>query len=164
MKKRMKRVSILFGASMLTACAGTGDVSNGGAGGSIPINTNFYNHWVHSFEEQNGQKTPNIFRLKGSRVFPPSRFRMEFGFDTSGQCNYKYLSPVDAHEMRDCVYTKIGNKVYIYDQAGTLLKHISFTLQSPASKDQMLMTYGVAVPVKASVPAKDDPKKAVKKQ
>jgi len=161
MKKTMKRITILFGALFLTACAGTGDVNSGGASGagSIPTNTNFYTHWVHSFEEQNGQKIPNIFRVKGSKEFPPSRFRMEFGFDPSGQCNYKYLSPVDAHEMRDCVYTKIGNKVYIYDQAGILLKHISFTLQAPASKDKMLMAYGVAAPVK-----KDQKKKSVKKQ
>ena len=161
MKNTAKKIMILCGALALTACAGSGDgTSSGSAGGigSIPTNTNFYNHWVHSFEEQNGQKIPNIFRVKGSKEFPPSRFRMEFGFDPSGQCNYKYLSPVDAHQMRDCVYTKIGNKVYIYDQAGTLLKHISFTLQSPAGKDKMLMTYGVAEPVKK------DEKKAVKKQ
>ncbi len=140
-------------ALILTACAGSGDLNSGGTSGvrSIPANTSFYNYWVHSYEEQNGQKIPNIFRPKGSREFPPSRFRMEFGFDPNGQCNYKYLSPVDAHEMRDCVYTKIGNKVYIYDQAGVLLKHISFTLQSSARKDQMLMAYGVAAAVKKDV-------------
>ena len=156
----MKKITILLATLILSACAGSGDLTSGGTGGagSLPANTNFYNHWVHSFEEQNGQKIPNIFRVKGSREFPPSRFRMEFGFDPSGQCNYKYLSPIDTHEMRNCVYTKIGNKVYIYDQAGALLKHISFTLQSPVSKDRMLMTYGVAAPVKK------DEKKSVKKQ
>lgn len=161
MKNTVKKMTVLLGAFVLTACAGSGDTTSGGAA-SIPTNTNFYAHWVHSFEEQNGQKTPNIFRVKDSRQFPPSRFRMEFGFDPNGQCNYKYLSPVDAHEMRDCVYTKIGNKVYIYDQAGALLKHISFTLQSPASKDRMVMTYGVAEPVKAVT--KEGEKPAVKKQ
>ena len=153
----MKKITILFGALFLTACAGSGDL-NGGAVSSSPVNTNFYKHWVHSYEEQNGQKIPNIFRPKGSKDFPPSRFRMEFGFDQNGQCNYKYLSPVDAHEMRDCVYTKIGNRVYIYDQAGTLLKHISFTLQSPASKDKMVMAYGIATSMKKAE------KKPAKKQ
>ena len=160
MKNTVNKITILLVTLILSACAGSGDGTSGGAGGvgSIPVNASFYNHWVHSFEEQNGQKIPNIFRVKGSREFPPSRFRMEFAFDPSGQCNYKYLSPVDAHEMRNCVYTKIGNKVYIYDQAGILLKHISFTLQSPASQNKMLMAYGVAAPVKKEV------KKAVKKQ
>ncbi|KAG1652853.1 Formamidopyrimidine-DNA glycosylase [Nymphon striatum] len=144
------KAKVATGTKLDLSTAGRiGDGTTGGAG-SLPTNNNFYSHWVHSYEEQNGQKTPNIFRPKGSREFPASRFRMEFGFDPSGQCNYKFLSPVDAHEMRDCVYTKIGNKVYIYDLAGTLLKHISFTLQSPASKDKMVMSYGVAAPIKAS--------------
>ncbi len=163
MKKTVRKIVIVLGVLTLTACAGSGDGTLAGSGvsGSIPSNSNFYTHWIHSFEEQNGQKTPNIFRTKGSKTFPPSRFRMEFGFDPNGQCNYKYLSPVDAHEMRDCVYTKIGNKVYIYDQAGTLLQHISFTLQEPAGKDTMRMTYGVAEPAKASAEAKET-KKSVK--
>ncbi len=146
----MKTNIMIFAASFLTvllsACAGSG-FDSGELGSKATANTNFYQHWVHSYEEQNGQKIPNIFRPKGSRAFPPSRFRMEFGFDLSGECNYKYLSPVDAHEMRDCVYTKIGNKVYLYDDDGVLLKHLSFTLQGPARKDEMRMAYGVQEPV-----------------
>ena len=125
----------------LSACAG---IDGGDSGGSKATdNTNFYQRWVHSYEEQNGAKTPNIFRPAGSRQFPPSRFRMEFGFDPNGQCNYKYLSPTDRHEMRSCIYTKIGKKVYIYDDAGKLLPQISFTLLEPASSNQMRMSYGV---------------------
>lgn len=152
----------LLALLLLTGCAGSGIGESGG--GSAPLNMNFYQHWVHSFEEQNGQKIPNIFRPKGSREFPPSRFRMEFAFDKSGQCNYKYLSPVDAHEMRDCVYTKIGNKVYLYDQAGQLLSHLSFTLLEPAQKDQMRMTYGVQQPSATKAGAKSAAKKDAKSE
>lgn len=140
-----KRFIGVLGLALLYGCAG---IEEGSSGSKESANTDFYQHWVHSYEEQGGQKTPSIFRPKGSREFPVSRFRMEFGFDISGQCNYKYLSPVDAHEMRSCVYTKIDNKVYIYDDAGALLKHLSFTLLEPAGKDRMRMSYGVQVPAK----------------
>ena len=109
-------------------------------------NTSFYQHWVHSYEEQNGNKVMNVFRLAGSRQFPPSRFRMEFGFDPNGQCTYKYLSPTDRHEMRNCVYTKIGNEVFLYDDQGKALSHLSFTIQS-ATQDKLEMSYGVKKPV-----------------
>ena len=142
MKTYLRIIATTCFAILLSACAGS-TVDSGNVGSKAEPNTSFYQHWVHSYEEQNGQKIPNIFRPKGSREFPPSRFRMEFAFDLSGKCNYKYLSPVDAHEMRNCVYTKIGNKIYIYDQAGVLLKHLSFTLEGPARKDEMRMSYGV---------------------
>jgi len=140
----MKKVIVIAGLFLLAGCAGVGlpkEVKEAD-------NKSFYQHWIHSFEEQGGQKTPNIFRPKGSREFPASRFRMELAFDPSGQCNYKFLSPTDRHEMRDCVFTKIGNKVYLYDEQGKLLKHISFTLEKPSSKDEMRMIYGVQAPVK----------------
>ncbi len=150
MKKLIIALSAALTISLLAGCAGVG-AADGDA--KAVTNTNFYQHWVHSYEEQNGKKTPNIFRPKGSREFPVSRFRMEFGFDPSGQCNYKFLSPTDRHEMRNCVFTKIGNKVYLYDEKGTLLKHLLFTLDS-VDKDEMRMSYGIAAPVKKVAPKK----------
>ncbi len=144
MKKSIISLTLFLSAGLLTGCAGVDVEENG----TEVKDTNFYRHWVHSYEEQGGKKTPNIFRLKGSREFPASRFRMEFAFDPSGQCNYKYLSPRDAHEMRNCVFTKIGNKVYIYDEQGKLIKHLLFTLEGPATSDQMQMSYGIKAPVK----------------
>ena len=139
----MKKISTLLLLTLfLSACAGKGDSKP--VGGSKAIdNMNFYQHWMHSYEEQNGDKKHNIFRPKGSRDFPSSRFRMELAFDPSGQCNYMFLSPTDRHEMRNCVYTKIGKKVYIYNDAGKLVSHLSFTLQKAAEKDLMRMSYGV---------------------
>ena len=140
MKKILTIGIVALLSSLLSSCSG---IDGAGSGGTNPSNANFYQHWVHSFEEQNGAKTPNIFRPKGSREFPAARFRMEFGFDASGQCNYKFLSPTDRHEMRNCVYTKVGNKVYLYDDQGKNLSHLAFTLQQTTSKDLMKMSYGV---------------------
>ena len=147
----MKRITIILASCLLAACAGTEYSSDSGS--TAAVNTDFYQHWVHSYEEQNGQKIPNIFRPAGSRAFPPSRFRMEFGFDANGQCKYKFLSPVDAHQMRDCIYTKIGNKVYLYDAAGKALNHLAFTIEY-VNKAEMRMAYGVAktVPKKNAKP------------
>ena len=143
----MKKIKLISSLSPIIFLLASCSVPDGaGSAGSNPANTNFYQHWVHSFEEQNGAKTPNIFRPKGSREFPAARFRMEFGFDKNGQCNYKFLSPTDRHEMRDCVYTKVGNKVYLYDDQGKLIKHLLFTLEKPASADEMRMSYGIKAP------------------
>ena len=148
----MKKTIISLTLLALAGCAGVGVDESGVE--AKDINTNFYHHWVHSYEEQGDKKSPNIFRLKGSREFPVSRFRMEFAFDPSGQCNYKYLSPTDAHEMRNCIFTKIGNKVYIYDEQGKMLKHLLFTLERPATSNELRMTYGIKAPAKKESPKK----------
>jgi len=149
----MKKIIGLVISVFITGCGGAGLNSEGASSKPKAIDTSFYQHWVHSYEEQNGKKTPNIFRLKGSRGFAPSRFRMQFAFDQSGQCNYMFLSPTDAHEMRDCVYTKIGNTVYLYDNGGASLSHLAFTIES-VNKDEMRMAYGVAAPVVKDVAKK----------
>ncbi len=141
----MKNLILILCSMMIVACGGVQDTKTAT---SNPSNSNFYQHWVHSYEEQNGDKVNHIFRPKGSKEFAPARFRMEFGFDRSGQCNYKFLSPIDRHEMRNCVYTKIGNKVYLYDDQGKSLSHLAFTLAKPAGKDIMRMSYGVKAPAK----------------
>ena len=142
----MKKIIGLTLVMLISGCGGVGLNSDDAGSKPSVIDTSFYQHWVHSYEEQNGQKIPNIFRPKDSRDFPISRFRMEFGFDQSGQCNYKFLSPTDAHEIRDCVYTKVGNAVYLYDSGGASLSHLAFTIES-VSKDEMRMAYGVKSPV-----------------
>ncbi len=143
----MKKIIGLTISLLLMGCGGAGLNSEGASSTGKPkaVDTSFYQEWVHSYEEQNGQKTPNIFRPKGSREFPPSRFRMQFAFDQYGQCTYMHLSPTDAHELRNCVYTKIGNSVYLYDSAGGSLNHLAFTIQS-VNAGEMKMAYGVVAP------------------
>ena len=154
----MKKIIGLVISLLIAGCGGAGLNSEGGTSTpkQKPLDTSFYQEWVHSYEEQNGEKTPNIFRPKSSREFPPSRFRMQFAFDQYGQCTYMYLSPTDAHELRNCVYTKIGNSVYLYDSAGGSLNHLAFTIQS-VNASEMKMSYGVAAPVVK------DSKKKIKK-
>lgn len=109
------------------------------------VNTNFYQRWVHSYEEQNGNPTPNIFRPAGSIESSDGGFRMEYAFDTNGECIYKDKSTAS---MRNCVYTKIGKKVYLYDAQGKLLNHLIFTLVEEPTAEKMRFTYGVKAPVK----------------
>lgn len=131
------------GAMLLSACAGVGlDTESGEARKSR--SQNFYQHWVNSYEEQTGGHI--IFRPEGSMQFPPSRFRMAYVFNLDGSCQYKYLSPTDAHRMENCVFTKVGNKVYIYDDGGHLVPELSFTLVAPAGKDVMRLTQGIQAP------------------
>ena len=153
----MKKIIGLSISLLLMGCGGA-DLNTEEVSSKPKVrDTSFYQEWVHSYEEQNGQKIPNIFRPKGSREFPPSRFRMQFAFDQFGQCTYMHLSPTDAHELRNCVYTKIGNAVYLYDSAGGSLSHLAFTIQS-VDASEMKMSYGVAAPVD-----KDAAKKKAKK-
>jgi len=154
----MKKIIGLTIALLLTGCGGADLKSDGSTSSSKPstpkpVDTSFYQEWVHSYEEQNGQKIPNIFRPKGSREFPPSRFRMQFAFDQSGQCTYMHLSPTDAHALRNCVFTKIGNSVYLYDNAGGSLSQLAFTIQS-VNAGEMRMVYGVAAPEVKKKPKK----------
>lgn len=142
----MKKIIGLVVTAFLAGCGGAElNSESASSAPNAPADLSFYQHWVHSHEEQNGQPTPNIFRPKGSREFAPSRFRMEYAFDKSGQCNYLFKSPTDAHEMRDCVYTKVGNSVYFYDTNGVRLSHLAFTIQS-VNQDEMRFAYGVAAP------------------
>ena len=140
----MKKILILGALLLTSACAELNVIEQA----KEIENTSFYQHWIHSYEEQNGQKTPNIFVPTGSKQFPPSRFRMELSFNQDGECSYKYLSPSDRHEIRNCVYTKIGNNVYLYDDQGKMLSHLNFTVLS-ITKDKMIMQYGIKMPESA---------------
>jgi len=145
----MKKIIGLVVTAFLAGCGGAGLNSEGASSAPQAApkarDMSFYQEWVHSHEEQNGQKTPNIFRPKGSREFPPSRFRMQFVFDPNGKCTYMFLSPTDAHELKNCVYTKVDNAVYFYSEEGASLNHLAFTIQS-VNSGEMRMAYGVAAP------------------
>ena len=140
----MKKIIGLIIINLILGCSAT-ETGSDEVAVVKPTDLSFYQHWVHAYEAQNGQKTPNIFRPKGSQEFAPSRFRMELAFDQNGQCIYMHLDPADAHHMRDCVYTKIGNTVYLYDSNGSSLSHLAFTIQS-VNAGEMKLNYGVATP------------------
>lgn len=149
--KKIIGLSVTVVVAFIAGCAGTSSNSDGAASATkpTPLNTSLYQNWVHSYEEQNGAKSPNIFRPAGSREFASSRFRMEFAFDQTGQCNYKYLNPNGAHQIRNCVYTKIGNEVFLYDNGGISLAHLAFTINA-LTPDELKLSYGVASPKPAA--------------
>lgn len=65
------------------------------------INTDYLcQDWVHSREEQKPNDKAEIYRPKNSREFPASRFRMAYGFDNSGNCQWFFLAPDDGHYFK----------------------------------------------------------------
>lgn len=150
----MVGVAVGSATLLLSACA---SVNEGGGETAKVEPPHFYQHWVNAYEEQTAGKM--VFRPKGSQEFPVSRFRMEYVFNNDGSCQYKYLSPVDKHEMKSCVYTKVGNKVYVYNDSGRVVPELSFTLSASPSKDVMQFTKGI----EASVPAKNQVATTVEK-
>ncbi|KAG1707549.1 hypothetical protein GQR58_003222 [Nymphon striatum] len=140
-QKLLKSLVLGMSAVLLASCAGVALEEE-----QKKASTHFYQHWVNSYEEQTNGNI--VFRPSGSKEFPPSRFRMAYKFDLDGSCQYKHLSENDAHRMESCVYTKVGNKVYIYDNSGKLVPDLSFTLVAPANKDILLLRKGVTDPVK----------------
>ena len=55
-------------------------------------------HWIHSREEDAGGE--QTYRALGSKEFPPSRFRMQYIFHKTGDCEVFFLDPADAHRFK----------------------------------------------------------------
>ena len=65
------------------------------------INVEFLcQHWMHSREEQQGEQV-ELYRPANFKQFPPSRFRMQYVFAKDGTCKWMFLSPSDAHQLKD---------------------------------------------------------------
>ena len=74
------------------------------------INLDFFcKEWLHSPEEQEKADADQIYRPKSFKEFPPSRFRMQYIFQKSGDCEWYYLSPDDNHRLKPCKW-KIDSK------------------------------------------------------
>lgn len=59
-----------------------------------------YQHWVHSFEEQGQTDKNEVYRPANFKQFRPTRFRMQYIFHKSGDCDWLWLAPNDAHGFR----------------------------------------------------------------
>ncbi len=110
-----------------------------------PLNTAFHQHWINAYEEQGGNTTLNIFRPVDSKDFSQGGFRMEFDFKPDGSCSYK---DANSGNMWRCVYTKIGKKVYLYNNQGAILSDLIFTLVEEPRQDMMRLSYGILSPIK----------------
>lgn len=87
--------------------------------------------WTHSFEEDAGASAIQWFRPSESRAFMDAWFRMRYEFHADGTCEWLWLSPIDAHEMRPGTWerdAKDPRLVRIYDEDGNLLEWVSFRL------------------------------------
>lgn len=58
-------------------------------------------HWIHSYEEDQGQSERMTFRPAEYKVFPFSRYREQYIFHADGKCEWYYLAPDDGHHFRD---------------------------------------------------------------
>lgn len=85
--------------------------------------------WTHSSEEEPAGSTAEWFRPSMSRDWAEAWFRMRFDFREDGTCDYLWLSPVDAHEMRPGTWErdpKDDRVVRVYDENGDLIERVSF--------------------------------------
>ena len=150
--KKLKTISFIAGLvllSTLMACGGA--IVGVKKQRQAELNMNFYQRWVNAYEEQGGNSTLNIFRPGDSQAYSQGGFRMEYEFNPNGECAYK---DKNSGNMWQCVYTKIGKKVYLYNQQGQLLRHLIFTLVEEPSQDKMRLTYGIKGPAKKEEKAK----------
>lgn len=134
---------LLLSLTFLGGCAGTALQDGEGGSAKQAPDPHFYQHWLNAYEEETAGG-PIVFRAKDSMAFPPSRFRMAYVFNTDGSCQYRELAANDAHAMRDCVFTKVGNKVYLYDEAGNVMPELSFTLAGRPEATRLLINKGIA--------------------
>jgi hypothetical protein len=56
--------------------------------------------WTHSREEQQNDGV-QVYRPSTFKKFSPSRFRMQYLFAKDGTCKWMFLSPSDAHQLKD---------------------------------------------------------------
>lgn len=74
----------------------------------------FYNQlWVHRHEEDTNQYRLSYRPVKTSIL--PSLYRNQLIFDQDGTCQYRWLSPVDAHKMKDASWIFDDGTIYILE-------------------------------------------------
>ena len=87
--------------------------------------------WTHSMEEDSFGSTTDWYRPSQSRDFAYDWFRMRYDFFADGTCEYWWLSPNDAHEMRPGTWELVEKDeryVRVYDEDGELLETVSFRI------------------------------------
>ncbi len=89
--------------------------------------------WIRSLEEESDTEDPGVewYRPADSRDFPPAWFRMAYTFRADGRCEYLWLSPVDAHDMRVGTWDFAADDphvVRILDDEGEELANLSFRI------------------------------------
>ena len=69
-------------------------------------------HWIHHFEDDQGDLEIYKTAQEDSR---PSRYRNQLIFNSDGTCQYRWLAPNDAHEMRKATWIYNSSKIYLLE-------------------------------------------------
>ena len=78
-------------------------------------NDYLFKTWVDSREENSVNSSTRIFRPSAFKTFPASRFRMKYTFHKDGTCSYLWLSPIDAHSIKPCLYKYKKGSIQLFD-------------------------------------------------
>ena len=93
--------SLFFSLNILPILLGLMLSSCGNHSKTNSINSNntdlLLNCWKHSREEDPADRTYQVYRPCDSMEFPRSRFRGRLSFQENKSCEYRVLSPTDAH-------------------------------------------------------------------
>lgn len=69
--------------------------------------------WVHRYEEDTNQYS-QYYRPEKTSILP-SLYRNQLIFAQDGTCQYRWLSPVDAHKMKDATWIFDDGTLYILE-------------------------------------------------
>lgn len=131
--KTMMLLAALLAVGMLSACSEGDATTQPTPIDRLPESTMeaaaLAGDWTHSYEEEAGASDEQWFRPSQSREFAESWFRMRYHFEADGTCEWMWLAPNDAHEMRPGTWDfddKDPRFVRVYDDEGRFLEHVSF--------------------------------------
>lgn len=74
--------------------------------------------WHHQYEEDKANLQYFRPAPEGDR---PSFYRNKLFFRLDGSCQYLWLAPNDAHEVRDATWVYFPNKLYILENSGDII-------------------------------------------
>ena len=78
------------------------------------LSASFYSQlWVHRYEDDTNQYSQHYRPVKTSIL--PSLYRNQLVFGENGNCQYRWLSPVDAHKMKDGSWIFDDGTIYILE-------------------------------------------------
>lgn len=124
----------LFGLISLCLCLSFGkygcETNPAQPSGDFDIQ-NLFQSWSNTYEEEQPDALIRLFRSGDPDGFAPSRFRMRYVFSESGDCEWLFLNPIDAHYMKPATWKVAPNDnhvILIYDTDGGLLKNVSFKI------------------------------------
>lgn len=81
--------------------------------------------WTNSYEEEDINRSPQIYRPSDYKEYPSSRYREQLTFNNDSNCKYLVLDPADAHYIKSGKWSMIDrekNIINILDSSGAVYK------------------------------------------